>query len=372
MEDFKLYPYQQNLVDDVCGELLFGERKIMIDGKVSSGKSAMMCSLAIEFGEPVVISVSIADLIDQFIETFKALKFNDYTVIKAGHDISYDSTKRVVIAMDNTLVARAEKMKDIKCSLLICEEAHIRIYGERMRIVRKILNPTYEVGFTGTPYNQKGFRLKGFDTIFCPIETEELIEQKKISRLKFLVPAWTNEIKIGTKFSGEFTQEDLHEQVTDSFKKRVIYDFFNNDFFNGKKVKSIWFCNSVESAEDYALKLQNENYNAFAYHGKLNKNVRDALMDSFRTNEPIKLKRDIHLFNYLDANKPMPIVSALVSINTISVGFSVPDIDVGVRTTATSIHNRHIQLDARTCRAYTPLSDLVKKLGDKIEYKDKV
>jgi len=354
---FKLRDYQKNVIDDVLGELMFGEPKVLVNGVTSSGKSAMMCGLAMAHTDTVIISISISDLIDQFVEQFKVMNFTDFTVIKSGHNIEFDKTKRVIISMDNTLVARLSDFTDLRCSMLISEEAHLRIYGERMRTIRSLLQPEYEVGFTGTPFNSSGFKMKDFNTVFTPVTTMELTESGILSRLRYLVPAWSNQIELRQKYSSEYTQEDLAAQNTKEFRLKVVNDFMSNNFFVGKDVKSVWFCNGVESAEEYAKLLQAEGYDAYAFHGKMKKDVREAIMESYRTNEPIKLDRDINLFNYLDKNKPMPTVRALVSINTLTVGFSVDDIQVGVRTSSTSILNRHIQVDSRLIRGHVSKKD---------------
>jgi superfamily II DNA or RNA helicase len=125
----------------------------------------------------------------------------------------------------------------------------------------------------------------------------------------------------------------------------------NNKHFDGGSCKSIWFCSSVDMAKKYENELQKQGVIAFAYHGRMKKDLSEKIMHSFKTNEPVLLDKDINLFNYHEAHEPVT-VKALISINKLAVGFSVTDVQVAVRTSSTAILSRHLQIDGRVIRKH--------------------
>jgi superfamily II DNA or RNA helicase len=347
----KLYPYQKETVDYIHGELMFGSDKILIESPISSGKTLIMISTAIGMPGSVVISLSISDLIPQFEETFKALGFDDYTVIKAGMD--FDSNKRIIVAMEQTLIQRLDLLKNREIELLLVEEAHIRYQGQRFESIINALEPAYQVFFTGTPLSSANTQMEGFYEQYTTISINELIAQGKLAKPRYFIPKWSREDKYspGSKIGTEYTNEDLAVQQTPEFIEQTVDSFMNNEHFDGGSCKSIWFCSSVEMAKKYEEELQKRGVIAFAYHGKMKKDLAKSIMHSFKTNEPVLLDKDINLFNYHEAHEPVT-VQALISINKLAVGFSVTDVQVAVRTSSTAILSRHLQIDGRAIRKH--------------------
>jgi len=316
-----------------------------------------MCSLAIQSGMKCVISVSISDLLSQFDDTMKRLNFDDYSIVKADYGV-YDLSKRVLIVMDNTFDARIEEFKGIKADILIQEECHIRMYGDRFKRMKSVLDPDAIVGFTGTPYTKENTFLKGFDTVFKAISMKELIEQGKLTKPKYLLPGWAARKPVSNKSFGEFTKEELQDELNEIHRNKVINTYLNCIcYFDPMKAKSVWFTSNVESAEAYAIDLRAKGIEAYAYHGKMKKELREAIMDSYLNDTPLKLnKNDITLFNYKDYKKDR-YVRALVSINTLTVGWDSPSTQVEIQCNRTNLLQRKYQIDARVYRFHPNIKD---------------
>jgi len=363
----ELYDYQRETVDNVMGETMFGAENILVSSCISSGKTLQIVTIAMEMSGTVLISLSISDLVDQFVETFIEQGFDDFTVLKAGHDISFDNTKRVIIGMDNTCFSRLHLLPR-GITALMSDEIHIRYQGDRYKAIKDHLDPEHHIGFTGTPYSSRGTMLERFDTQFTSININTLIEEGKLATPKYLVPRWTLDpaYNISNKIGAEYTSDDLECQQSELFITKVVDNYFNNEHFNGMNSKSIWFCSSVEMAKRYEKEIQSRGYMAVAYHGKLKKDLSKSIMFSFKNNEKVLFDKDIHLFNFTEAHEPIRVMG-LISVNKLAVGFSVSDVDVGVRTSSTSILSRHYQIDGRSIRSFRPLDKVINKLKDSIK-----
>jgi superfamily II DNA or RNA helicase len=344
----KLYDYQRETVDYVNSELMFGENKILVESPISSGKTAIMASIAIEAVGSVVISLSIADLIPQFEQTFEMLGFDDYTVIKSG--MNYNPDKRVIIVMEQTLIERLDLVKDKQIELMLIEEAHIRYQGSRFKTIVEALKPLGECYFTGTALSSYNTQMGGFNSKYTTISINKLITEKKLAKPQYIVPMWSRDkaYSPGSKIGKEFTNEELAVQQTPEFIEKTVDSYMEH--FN-KETKSIWFCSSVEMSKKYEEELQKRGVVALCYHGKLKKDISEKIMTSFKSNEPVLFGRDINLFNYQEKHEPVT-VKAIISVNKLAIGFSVSDVEVAVRTSSTSILSRSLQIDGRAIRRH--------------------
>jgi len=349
----ELRDYQEQAVNDCLFEMDMGDPNMIVYGPVAMGKSISIAALAIRSGVRTMISVSISDLIPQFVNAFKMLDFDDFTVLKSDYSDDFDPEARIVISMDNTFHARRDKLSGIKYKLLLFDEAHMRLHGERFKEIKRSIEPDYIIGFTGTPFNKHGEMLYGFDTIIKTISMKDLISKGFLTKPKYLIPGWTAKIKIGEKFSGEYTAEDLADQLNDIHRAKVIDTYFDcTDYFEPEKVKSVWFTSNVESAEAYAADLRTKGIHAYAYHGKMKKDLREAIMHAYLTDEPMKVDADVNLFNYLDERVEYVPVKALVAINTLTVGWDSPTTTVEVQCSSSAVLNKLYQLDGRLYRKH--------------------
>ncbi len=349
----KLFDYQQKAVDEIESEIMFGDsNRILLDACPAYGKTFTACKIAIESEYKTIISLSYSALINQFVESFKAMEFDDFTVIKANHEIKFDPNARVIISMENTMHARLEQYKKhiMDFELVICDEIHNRIYGNRLREILDTINPDYVIGMSGTPYTAYGSRLKTFNKTIRTITTKELTQMGKLTPIKYLINPKIFLTKRNYKSLSEFSEEDLAIYLTDDYIGMIINDFMNNQYFEPQQTKSIWFCNSVASAKKYAEKLREAGYMAIAYHGKMKKDYEEKVMNSFKNNEPVDLTTDINLFNYDKLKKHR--VMGLVSVAKLSVGFSVEDINVGVYTYPTNSITKWYQSVGRIARKH--------------------
>jgi len=346
----QLYPHQQKALDETIEAIDNGNKMIISYLVPSFGKTFYSLFLAMHYNtKKVIIAMNMSPLIDQFVSEAKSLNL-PITVLKSNHEINYDPNARIVIGMEQTIAARLDnELKDMSVDIYIRDEIHNGFHGDRLAKIKAHLDPDVVVGMSGTPWNQYGYGFPNVDkTVYGPT-IKWMTDQGYLSKLTYLIPGWTLRKKLGNKFSGEYSQDDLEEHYTDTFQNRVIDNFMNNNFFEGMNTKSVWFCSSVKMAEEYAAKLQSLGYPAFTYHGKMKQRDRDIIMDAYRSNTPMKVDKDINLFNYSEPVEEV-IPLALVSVQTLTTGFSVKDIEVGVYTSSTSVLSKHHQSLARLIR----------------------
>jgi len=352
----ELYDFQKKAIDNVIKSLPL-HNKIAVDSPVSSGKSIMIAKLAIELEHKVLISLSISSLIDQMVDTFKMLDFYDYTVLKSGHEMLYDSSKRICISMDNTVHARKDSLPLKQYKYIIADEIHIRADGSRFTDICLSVNPKNIIGFSGTCYGSDLMTLNGFNNTIKTISINELIRQGKLSHVNVIVPGWTTRIKISNKLgSSELTKDDLVNQMNTEYRNMVLNTFLESrNIIDPYDAKGVWYCSHVDEAKEYAKILQEAGIAAFAYHGSLDKTFRKNLMKSFLNRGVLHIDKDIHLFNFNEpVEKIVPLV--LVSVSTLTIGFSDTTLNYIVETNSTSSKSKSDQILGRVHRK----DDLIK------------
>ncbi len=356
----KLRQYQREAVDQILSDIEFdGLEMVCLDAFVSYGKSLTICQLSIEMRGRVVILINYSALIDQFVETFKQIGYTDFTVMKAGHEMTFDKEKKIAIVQSHTLFNRLDKHGDMRADYMIVDEAHTYMHGDMFKSIKSRLKPMSVIGMTGTPYDAYGRELKGVENTISTISVENLIEDKYIVDVVQLVPKWTSEISLSgiAKNGNDYSQNELDTVFGTSAYINKVCDTFDslketdNIDFNPKEDKSIWFCTTTETCDNFAKELQSRGYNIFSYHTRTPKKLKDKLMHSFRTNEPMQIEDEVNLFNYQDGIKTVD-VHGLISIQSLSIGFSVSDIKLCVMTSLSLKRSLTVQQTGRVARAY--------------------
>jgi len=346
----ELYKHQQTDIDEVKSLIANGEKRITLNAPTSYGKTLWACSLAIDHKEPVVISMSISSLMEQFIDTFRMLDYDNFSVLKSGNAVSYDSSKHVTLVMEQTLAARLDKHRDMRCSLLLFDEAHERADGARFANITRLLNPNHIVGMTGSMYTPYFTELEGIKVGCTSIDN--LTKDGFLTRVEYLVPAFTMDVKIGKKVTSELTSDELSPYQAEEFKRKLIEAYQDNEYFDSRKSTSIWFCSSVAECESYAELLRAYGINAISFHGKLAKKTKASILEAFRTNSDYLLEaEERHLFNYDKPVKKIKI-DALVSVQTLTTGFDKKDLNVVVKTYPLISKTKDTQVTGRVVRPH--------------------
>ena len=140
---------------------------------------------------------------------------------------------------------------------------------------------------------------------------------------------------------------------------------------NAKSKKTIVFCSSIEQADHFEEILRKDGYNAKAYHSKTDKKLSPLILDSFINNTPFVKPEDkeSHLFNHDEHSKaPGEMITCLLSIGKLSVGFDCPDVSLGVQLRPVKSRSYYIQQVSRLSRNSKPLDSALKEIKDKLIY----
>jgi len=330
----KLRSYQQNIVDYCEGALAFGSTRIAIDAQTGAGKSVIIAELCrIRSSDKIVISVNVSKLVMQLSSHLDAMGIK-HSILKSGMDERYDESERVQIWMDQTFDKRADKI-NFKADLVIKDELHIGVSGERFKKLVAKVQPSAIVGTSATPYDGFGVALKDYE--LC-----SFTDIKSLTKDGFLMPADTIICKTGQsidldaiKTSGDYSDSELDELINnDKYNSEVSKAYITH----ADDKKAIVFVSGIAHAIDLAAMLRKYGVQAEELHSKLNKKIQDAIMKSFKGNL-------------------IPRVEVLSTVSMLTTGFDMPDCNVIINCRPTKIRSLYTQMIGRVLRTTKVSSD---------------
>lgn len=352
-KDIKLYDYQEELVNSVEPTIAFdGDGDYFVDSCVSSGKSFMMSALANELQGRVVILISITSLLDQIAEHLDLFE-ESYSILKAGYDDKFDPTKRIQLCMSQTFHSRLDKII-LRADYVIQDEGHREFQSKRTTDILAHLQHSSRLLFSGTCYDSQGFQFEGTIGTFKTVSMQSLIDQGKLSPVKYFVPKWANSIDYDNVklVGGEYNTSNLEEIINSKNHLALVLKSMN--FMDAKNKKTLVFCSSIEQCDLVVEMLKADGYYAEASHSKVNKKDDEATLYAF--------KHDTMYAGALDARKEQSLFDAdvslekpvrcLVSVNKLGIGFSVENVVLGVILRPTKIRSLSVQIAGRMYRSH--------------------
>ena len=352
---FKLYDYQKKAINDTLASMMFDNpNNIAIDLPTGAGKSMVIAGLCAELADKsIVILVNITELIDQLAEHLDHFNL-DYSIIKAGRDSEFNPDARIHIAMSQTMHKRLDKI-DVQCDILIQDEIHKEYNTERTQSIMYKLKPDCRIGTSATCYDSSGFALADTENIES-IAIPELERKGFLAPLNYYVPLWSERIDYSDvkQTAGEYNTVSLDLKInTDTFLDAAIVSM---NEMNAKQKKTIVFCSSIEQCDNVVAKLKLDGFAAEGIHSKSGKRHNDTILSSFKhgttyvASQLTKTKSDKSLFD--DSVEPvLPVITCLVSVNKLAVGFNVKDIQLGVLLRSVRTRSYFIQMVGRTIRS---------------------
>lgn len=345
------YEYQENFVESLEPTFMFeGDGDYFVNSCVSSGKSMMMAMAANKLEGRVVLLISISSLLEQ-IEWHLNLFDEPFSVLKAGHDEKFDPTKRIQLIMAQTLHARLDKVS-LTARYILQDEGHREFMSARTTAIINKLRPDSRLLFSGTCYDSQGFQFEGTRGTFETIQMQTLIDEGKLSKVKYFTPKWSNIIDYDNVklTSGEYNTASLEEIInSDGHMQKVLASMNHMD---AKNKKTLVFCSSIEQCEIVTKALKADGYYAEQVHSKVNKKDNEAILNAFRNNElfagHMSERQGQSLFT-VEEKITRPI-NCLVSVNQLGIGYSVSDIRLAVILRPTKIRSLAEQIEGRVYR----------------------
>lgn len=312
MTNFKLYDYQQSLVDNARLQLA-KHNGVLIQSPPGSGKSVMIAEivkLATEKGNRVLFIVHRKELIEQINNTLN--KHNvDLTLV----DIY--SEKRAKNNLSNLIPPQ----------IIMTDETHhsrAKTYTE----IYEYFSDAWRVGFTATPWRANG---KGFTDIYPEMvkgpTVEWLIENNKLAPYKYKSIALVDSSKLKKSSTGDYTKKSMDEAVPKAIYGDIVSSY--KKFANGQK--TILYAHSVEASQSIADKFNLSGITAVHADAKTPKLERERIMNDFRNNK----------------------IKVLCNVDLISEGFDVPDCTCVILVRPTDSLVLYMQQSMRSMR-YQP------------------
>jgi len=361
-QPFVLRDYQNQAIQEITGSLALGSNKVILDAPTGAGKSAILSGLAKDLPGKVAIVVTFTPLIEQIAEHLDMMNI-EYSILKAGMDDRFDPEKRVQLIMKQTLYARKDKL-NLKVDYMLKDEVHVEWFGQkRMDEIYKSLGEPMLVGVSGTPWDSRGYKLKGSDDLIRTKSIKQLTEEGHLSPLKYYIPKWAENIdysQISIK-GKDYSESDIDGIVmTDDYMDQAIDSMLQMDIVNKK---SVVFCNSIKHAESVAAILKAKGVKAYPFHSNMDKNKSELILESFKSNKPVSQNDGlIGIHDDIEC-------TCLVAVNKISIGFDSKDIMLGVLMRKTAVRSLYYQQVGRLIRTHPTkthgeILDLAGLVGD--------
>ena len=346
MNDITLRPYQDKIVQQTVLSYEDGNKNIIIQAPTGAGKSIIAATLADYFTEQmktVAILVKHTALIDQIAAHLNAVGVQ-YGILKAGMEDRENPEAPVQLIMVQTAHARLEGM-NLTTDVVIIDEVHVEWKTPRIEEVLARLNPEAVIGMSATPWDMKGYRLEGTDDLVRVVDERDLTEAGFLAPLKYFVPKWSQEIDYDSlkSTSTDYTSGAISELIgTPEYAGLVAKSM---KAIGAENKKTIVFANDIAHCELLADTLKANGFKAYAYHSQTPKALQDAIMESFRSGTPASIGKDLLTEEEVDCR-------CLVSVMKVSIGFDVPDLEVGVMCRPTKVLSLWRQQLGRICRFF--------------------
>ena len=341
----ELRPHQSQAVDEIMASVAFGTTKLIADLPTSFGKSFVLSTLAERLAGKVVIIVTFTALIEQIAEHLDEVGL-DYSILKAGMDDKFDASKRIQLVMAQTLHARQDKL-DMKADFLLKDEVHVEWLGQkRMDSIYSSLGAPVIIGVSGTPFDSKGYLLKGTDDIVRTKSVKDLTNDGFLTPVKYFVPRWAEDVNYDNLSikGNDYTESDIDSIVLeDNYMEPAIKSMLHMGI---DKKKSIVFCNSIEHCNLVAANLNKKKVKAYPFHSKIDKLRSDSILRSFKDNCKVSMNNGL-----IGINEEVD-CQVLCAVNKVSIGFDVPDIELGVMMRKMAVRSLFYQQIGRLIRTH--------------------
>ena len=307
---FKLYDYQQKIVDETREKLRQGNKGVLIVSPPGSGKSVIIGEIArltTLKRKRVLFTVHRQELVDQIKNTFNKMGVSqDYaTVMTVG---------RVKNRLD----------KFDKPDLIIVDESQ----HSRAKTYIDILDYWEDVprlGFSGSPWRMNG---QGFDDIYETMvkgpNVSWLIDNRKLSPFTYYAPQTLEGFK---KRNGEYDKKSVDEVLGN----KIFGDAVSSYQTYTPNSRAILYAHSIEYSESYAKEFNNAGILAAHVEGKTPKSERNKIMQAFRDGK----------------------IKVLCNVDLVSEGFDVPACEVVIMCRPTASLVLYLQQSMR-CMRYLP------------------
>lgn len=343
--DMVMRDYQIDLEEAIEGHLMFDDKAVVALPQ-GGGKSIVIANTAKNYsslGETVVIMTNFSELIPQLAKHLDAFNI-EYNIVKAGSN-KYSESAKVWLIMEQSFHEDKRTELNIECSILIKDEFHVGAGQKRYEDIVAHLKPDKILGFTATPYDEKGYVMHDISTdqIITSCTARELMAKGYLTNLRYFTTAWSESVDYADVSStgSDYNGKELDEIVnTDEHTKLVIGSM---DQMNAKDRKTLVYASSIEHADTINRALLKSGYSSAVVHSKMSSDENHVAIAKFKD----EYINDNTLIETIE--EP---INCLVSCMTLTTGFDAPKADLLVLLRPTKVWRLYSQIALRVGRTF--------------------
>jgi DNA repair protein RadD len=277
----ELWPFQEQLIQDLRRSLLTAHRSPLLVSPTGSGKTVMFAYLTGRLaanGFRTVILAHRKELLDQISGTLQNFRVQ-HNIIAPG--TTYNSLPLTHVASVFSVV---RKLNYVKCpDYVIIDEAHHAIPGSTWNKTLdcwREANPKLRIiGVTATPERLSGEGLSDtFDTMVMGPSVAELIRDKFLSPYKMFAPSRQIDMSSLHRRMGDYAKGEAADLMD---KPKITGDAIAHYRKHLNGAPTVSFCVSVAHAAHVAEQYRAQGWKAVSIDGKLSDKERKERTDDF-------------------------------------------------------------------------------------------
>ena len=317
-----LRPYQEYFEEEVFSLIGQGMKNICIAAYTGTGKTYMSASIAEKFLAKGGVVIFIAPRINLVYQTIKSFEHLGRVQVIQGQN-KYDEDGYIYIASLATLIRRNFSFTP---TLIIHDEKHHGFNGKATKMVTKKFPEAVYLSLTATPFDAKGYPLKGFDEIIKYKTVQWYIDNGYLTDCECYAPVMPDLSKVSI-VGGDYNEKEIDAIMNN---KVMIGNILEETVNRIKGKKTLFFAVTIAHAKEVALQYRIAGYRAIAYHSNLDDAVREQIIKDFEDNK----------------------IDILVSVTALVMGFDVPSVDCIIVARPTKSQSFYRQLIGRGMRPF--------------------
>jgi superfamily II DNA or RNA helicase len=332
MSTIQLRDYQQVAVDEVRAEFRAKNFPVLFVLATGGGKTytfSYIASNAAALGNHVIIIVHRKELLLQASASLRNLGIEHGLI---SPFFTPDPTKLIQVASIDTLILRLEKRK-YPCRLLIVDEAHHVVEGNKWGRLHEMLGRPPMLGVTATPVRTDGKGLGEhaaglFKTMVLGPSITELIARGMLIKPEVYTSLETPDLQgLKKKKDGDYNERELAARVD---KPKITGSAVEQYSKICPAARAIVFCASIEHA-----KHVRDEFNAAGYRFELLVGA-PQMSDAERTAVNKKLRRGE--------------IDGACTVDLVSEGYDLPDLECCIMLRPTASEALFLQQIGRVMR----------------------
>lgn len=274
-----LRPYQNETIQSVRrGWSEF--RRQLIELPTGAGKTVVFCSIAKEFvdrGQRVLILAHREELVSQAQDKLTAV-----TGLSAAREMAEDYApmdSQIVVGSIQTMCNRKRLLRWAQdhFDLIICDEAHHSI-SDSWQAVLQYFTSAKVLGVTATPDRGDKKNLGRFyDNLAASVTIKDLILDGYLSRIKTLCVPIDIDLRGVGMSAGDYKAGDLGEAIQPYLE--AVADAIKTHAFDRR---TLVFLPLIQTSQQFVDILQSIGVSACHVDGRMKKDERSGILDSFR------------------------------------------------------------------------------------------